>query len=520
MTIFKSPFPPIEIPDTPLAPFVLRHAQRLGSKPALIDGPSGRTLCYRELGATVQAVSAGLARRGFQKGNVLAIYSRNRPEYAVIFLAVARRGGVTTTINPLYTVEELRAQLRDSRARFLISESEFLAKARPASSGSSLEELFVLEDGARPFAGLADDAKPPPEPEIAPGEDLVTLPYSSGTTGLPKGVMLTYRNLVANVCQYLALGHIGENDRLIGVLPFFHIYGMVVVMLAALHTGATLVTLPRFDLGQFLRVVQEHRISYANLVPPIVLELSRSPLVDEYDLSSLRMISSGAAPLGMDVAQRCSERLNCPVVQGYGLTETSPVTHLTPKERNKPGSIGPPLPNTECKVVGPGAGQELGHGQTGEILIRGPQVMQGYLDSPEATRETIDADGWLHTGDLGYADEDGYFFIVDRIKELIKYKGYQIAPAELEAVLLSHPGIADAAVIPIRDAEAGEVPMAHVVLRHDTSPEEILSFVAERVAPHKKLREISIVDAIPKSASGKILRRVLIQRERKKRSST
>jgi acyl-CoA synthetase (AMP-forming)/AMP-acid ligase II len=307
-----------------------------------------------------------------------------------------------------------------------------------------------------------------------------------------------------------------EDDTVLGVLPFFHIYGMVVIMNLGLHVGATVVTMPRFELEACLEVMQRYKITFANVVPPVVLAFAKHPVVDKYDLTSLRTLFSGAAPLGENVAAAAAARLGCRVIQGYGLTETSPVTHATrvDAEPIRMGGIGPPLPNTEAKVVDVSTGAELGPNQEGEICVRGPQVMKGYLNRPDATAAMIDPEGWLHTGDVGYADVDGCFFVVDRVKELIKYKGLQIAPAELEAVLLSHPAIADAAVIPVANDEAGEVPKAFVVLKSPVATDEILGFVAERVAPYKKIRCLEITDQIPKSPSGKILRRVLVERER------
>jgi acyl-CoA synthetase (AMP-forming)/AMP-acid ligase II len=286
-----------------------------------------------------------------------------------------------------------------------------------------------------------------------------------------------------------------------------------------LYAGATIVTMPRFDLESFLRIVQEHRITLAYLVPPIVLALAKHPLVAQYNLSSIRSIWSGAAPLGAELAETCGVRVGCSVRQGYGLTETSPVTHRNLEAGARAGSIGRLIPNTECKIVDPTSGAELRSESRGELLIRGPQVMKGYLNNPTATAAAIDADGWLCTGDIGYADADGYFFIVDRAKELIKYKGYQVAPAELEAVLITHPAVADAAVIPVPDEEAGEIPKAFVALKGATSDEELMCYVAQRVAPFKRIRQVQVVDEIPKSAAGKILRRVLIEKERARAGS-
>ena len=514
----KSPHSAIDIPDVSLAEFVLGKAAERGDKPALIDGPTGRTVTYAQLAGAVDRLAAGLAERGFTKGDVFAIFSPNLPEYAIAFHGVAAAGGIATTINPLYTVEELTFQLKDSKASYLLTIPQFIDRALEAAERAGVREVFVLgeAEGATPFAELLTSTGPAPEVDIAPADDLVVLPYSSGTTGLPKGVMLTHRNLVANISQALVPHSVTEEDVIIGVLPFFHIYGMTVIMNIAIHLGATIVTMPRFDLEEFLTLLQNHKVTRAYLVPPIILGLAKHPVVDKYDLDSLEVIMSGAAPLSGDLAQAASERLGAVVMQGYGLTETSPVTHMIPDEpgSDRPGSIGFLLPNTEAKFVDVESQEELGAGHTGELWIRGPQVMKGYLNNVEATRHTIDDDGWLHTGDIGYVDQDGYFFLVDRLKELIKYKGFQVPPAELEAVLLSHPAIADAAVIPVPDEEAGEIPKAYVVLDESISEDDIMTFVAEKVAPHKKIRLVEVTDEIPKSASGKILRRVLIERER------
>jgi acyl-CoA synthetase (AMP-forming)/AMP-acid ligase II len=421
-------------------------------------------------------------------------------------------------MNPLYTVDDVTHQLEDSRARFIVTVPPFLETARAAAARAGVEEVFVFgeAEGATPFASLLATDAPAPQVEIDPANDLVTLPYSSGTTGLPKGVMLTHRNLVANLCQTAGVHETEDDDVVVAVLPFFHIYGLVVLMNAAVSNGSTIVTMPRFDLEGFLRLIQEYRVTRAYVVPPIVLALAKHPLVEQFDLSSLRLILSGAAPLSGELSDACAARLGCRVRQGYGMTETSPVTHVIPDadETSDRGAIGPPIPNTECRIVEVGGTEDVAAGEPGELLIRGPQVMRGYLNNPEATAATIDADGWLHTGDLAEIDDAGNFRIVDRLKELIKYKGLQVAPAELEALLLTHPAIADAAVIASPDEEAGEVPKAFVVVRSETAPDELMAWVAERVAPHKRIRRLELLDEIPKSPSGKILRRVLIERER------
>jgi acyl-CoA synthetase (AMP-forming)/AMP-acid ligase II len=505
------PHPDVALPDVALTTFVLERAAPAGEKPALIDGPSGRLLTYRDLARGIQLLAGGLGARGFGRGDVFALLCPNVPEFALAFHGALSAGGAVTTINPLVTSDELSRQLRSSRARFLLAHPSTLEVALAGASSSTVEEVFVLgeERAATPLASLLAKEAAGPGPPVDPG-DLAVLPYSSGTTGWPKGVMLTHSNLVANLCQVEAVHHLASHDTVVGVLPFFHIYGMTVVMNLALRRGATIVTMPRFELEAFLRLLESYGVTRAHLVPPIILALARHPLVDDHDLSCLRSIMSGAAPLAPDRARACADRLGCIVNQGYGLTEASPVTHMTPDAGpNKLGSIGPPLPNTTCRIVASN-GEDVDADTTGEIWIKGPQVMRGYLDDPAATRAALGDDGWLRSGDVGYADEDGYFYVVDRLKELIKYKGYQVAPAELEAVLLTHPAVADAAVVASPDEEAGEVPKAFVVASGDADADEIASFVAARVAPYKKVRGVEFVERIPRSPSGKILRRHLI----------
>jgi acyl-CoA synthetase (AMP-forming)/AMP-acid ligase II len=462
----------------------------------------------------VRGLAAGLASRGIAKGDVVCLYMPNVPEYALCFHGVCAAGAVNTTANPLYTARELAHQLSDSGARILVTVAPFLETAREAAGEAGIEDVFVVgeADGGAPLQELMGDPADAPRPEIDPRTDLAVLPYSSGTTGLPKGVMLSHRNLVANLCQVQQQLDCGPDDVLIAVLPFFHIYGQTVIMNLGLQTGARIVTMPRFDLEQFLSLIAEHRVTHAFVVPPIALGLAKHPAVDDADLSSLELINSGAAPLGVELAEAVANRVGATVTQGYGLTETSPVTHIVPPDESEGhgGSIGPPLADTECRVVDPDSGADA---ERGELWIRGPQVMRGYLNNPEATTATIDDDDWLHTGDVATVDSEGYFQIVDRLKELIKYKGFQVPPAELEAILINHPAVADVAVIGIPDDDAGELPKAFVVPAEEASDDELMDFVAERVSPQKRVRLIERIDEIPKSPSGKILRRVLAERE-------
>lgn len=521
--VFRSPYPDVTIPEVALAPFLLRHSEHLRDKPALVDALSGRGYTYGELASAVRRVAINLTRRGFAKGDVLALYCLNSPEYVVAMLGAWSLGGIMTTANPLLTASELRGQLEDAGVSLLLTAPELMGKAAEAAAGIQVREIFTMGEanGAVPFAALLDDsadASDIPVAQVEP-EDLAAIPYSSGTTGFPKGVMLTHRNLVANCCQFQPIGNVSQDDILINAMPFFHAAGWAILFHMGLANGCTIVTLPRFELAPFLRACQDYKVTSTLLVPPCVLALAKQPEVNQYDLSHLRTIFVGAAPLAEGVARECCERIGCSIQQVYGLTETSPFTHGNPAATaaTKLASVGVCVPNSECKVSDIATGAELGPGQDGEICVRGPQVMRGYFKRPEATANAIDADSWFHTGDVGHADEQGYIYIVDRVKELIKYNAYQVAPAELEAVLLTHPAIADAAVIPSPDEQAGEVPKAFVVLKPGAgavAPDEILTYVAERVAPYKRVRRIEITDQIPKTASGKILRRILVERER------
>jgi acyl-CoA synthetase (AMP-forming)/AMP-acid ligase II len=331
-------------------------------------------------------------------------------------------------------------------------------------------------------------------------------------------VMISHHNLVAELCSLKGVTDaalILPTDTVLAFLPFFHIYGIVAFLNYSLSQGATVVTMPRFDLEQYLQLIEKHGVTILHVVPPIALALAKHPVVEKFNLSKVRAAFSAAAPLGKEVADALYARLGFHVSQAYGMTEVSGASHLGPNDdKIKPASGGRLMPNMECKIVDTGTGDELPTGEQGEILVRGPIVMQGYFGQANATAATIDAEGWLRTGDIGYVDADGDFFIVDRTKELIKYKGLQVAPAELESVLLGNPAIADACVIGVADEEAGEVPKAFVVKKGEISPEQVMAWVAERVAPHKKVRMVEFVDELPKSPTGKLLRRVLIARER------
>ncbi|KKF02647.1 4-coumarate--CoA ligase family protein [Mycolicibacterium obuense] len=533
---FSSPFPEVDIPTASVYDYLFsglagpdaEHLDRI----ALIDSTTGRQTSYREMVGRIDSFAGALAARGLGVGDVVGLLAPNSSAFAVAFHGILRSGATATTINALFTAKDIAKQLTDSRAALLITVSALAAQAAEAVElvGLPAENLVVLDGAGRAADGhpnaveLLDGNAAAPEVTFAPSSHLAALPYSSGTTGNPKGVMLTHRNLVANVAQIRPLHGMVPDDVVLAVLPFFHIYGMTVLLNAALHARARLVIMPSFDLAKFLGNIAEHRATIAFIAPPVAVALAKHPMVDEHDLSSLKVVMSGAAPLDAELGRAVAERLDCRVVQGYGMSELSPVSHITPFDAGAHdmhvdaplSSVGWTVSNAVSKIVDPETGKDInppdeGLSATGELWFKGPNVMAGYLNNDEATRSTVDDDGWLHTGDLAQVDAHGCVYIVDRLKELIKYKGYQVPPAELEAVLLGHPGIADAAVIGVTNDEGEEVPKAYVVKQADTdlTEDEVIEFVAGQVAPYKKVRKVQFIDAIPKSASGKILRKDL-----------
>ncbi|MEV7079957.1 4-coumarate--CoA ligase family protein [Streptomyces sp. NPDC093516] len=518
--MFRSEYADVPPVDLPIHDAVLARAAEFGDIPALIDGTDGTTLSYEQVDRFHRRVAAALAEAGVRKGDVLALHSPNTVAFPTAFYAATRAGATVTTVHPLATAEEFAKQLTDCAARWIVTVSPLLDAARRAAElAGGVREIFVCDSAAghRSLIDMLATTAPEPDVVIDPAEDVAALPYSSGTTGTPKGVMLTHRQIATNLAQLNPAIPAGPGDRVLAVLPFFHIYGLTALMNAPLRQGATVVVLPRFDLEQFLAAIQNHRITALYVAPPIVLALAKHPAVARYDLSSLRYIVSAAAPLDARLAAACSARLGLPPVgQAYGMTELSPGTHVVPLDAMRdapPGTVGKLVAGTEMRIVSlDDPAEDLPVGEPGEILIRGPQIMKGYLGRPDATAALIDADGWLHTGDVGYADADGWLFVVDRVKELIKYKGFQVAPAELEALLLTHPGIADAAVIGRYDADGNEVPHAYVVRQPaaaDLTEAEIMMYVAERVAPYKRIRHVTFIVGVPRAASGKILRRQL-----------
>jgi len=504
-------------PVHPLTDDLVATTAKWPDKTALIDGVSERQYTF----ADVLKASLGIARvlqdEGVEPGDRVGIVAPNSCEWVIAFWGTLFAGGTVTTLNPLYTEREIGVQFEDSRPKAVFAADATAAATKGVWGDKNgfhlMTDVWSLADGA---------SGDPKAVSFDPLTHTAVLPYSSGTTGVPKGVMLSHYNLTSNIRQCMATGLIDGYSVLINFLPFFHIYGMAVLMIPALSIGATQVILPGFDPKRFLEVIAEYGATNLFMVPPAMLALANSGA--NADLSSVRFIMSGAAPLPLDVARRVADTYNVFVMQGYGMTEASPLTHATPVGRDKPGTVGPPVSDTRQKVVAIDTGEELPIGEIGELLVSGPQVMQGYFEKPDATEETIVTDEtgrWLRTGDICAVDDEGYVTVHDRAKEMIKYKGYQIAPAELEALIMEHPDVSDAAVIPKDSGTAdGEIPKAFVVLREGASLtiEQIQEYVAGKVAPYKKVREVEFVTAIPKTASGKILRRELKAQERAKQA--
>ncbi|GCE20423.1 class I adenylate-forming enzyme family protein [Dictyobacter kobayashii] len=517
--------PPMDFPDIPYDHLLRKAAENNPDRPAIIYHDLNFT--YRETVSMVNGIANGLYELGLRKGDHICLYITNRPEYIITFIAAASIGVVVSPMNPSYKEREISYQLSDSEAKAILVQSELVPTLNLALSQKEFPHLqHIIVTGARKpeslpnailFAQLLRQSSPkkPPHVDIT-GDDLLALPYSSGTTGLPKGTMLTHRNLVSNNLQFITALSINLSDVALLFLPFYHIYGVMLTG-SFLACGGTQVIMERFDLLKSLELCEKHKVTYYFAVPPIILGLANAP-IDLSKMKSVQYIFSGAAPLPTDPARRLQEKIPGRVVQGYGLTEASPLTHSQPRDPEliRLGSIGLPVHNTECKIVDIEDGtRELPQGEQGELLIRGPQVMQGYWHAPEESARALQ-DGWLHTGDVAYVDEDGYTYIVDRKKEMIKYHGFGVAPAEIEALLLEHPAIVDTAVIGVPDDEAGELIKGIVVKRADTAitEEELLAFANGKLAGYKRIHLIEFIDVIPKTASGKILRRELQEREK------
>jgi len=533
----QSPFPSIQTNNsTPITEFVTagwtKSNGKLKNKVAIIDGYTGQSRTFKQYHNDMGTIAANLKEDfGISHDSTVALFAPNTVDYVPICLATALCGAKLTPINPQYKVNELVPILNKSETTVLITHWSTVDVALEAMKDAKTVKHVVtipeddglpVPEGTISLSSLKEHSNPLHDTNPSVFEDPANhpflLPYSSGTTGLPKGVCLSHTNLVANLQQLEIIDSISfpPNHKLISPLPFFHIYGYLVSALYTAWQGQEIITMSgRFDLELFCQLVEKYQPQRAHLVPPILIGLAKHPVVDNYDLSSMLTIVSAAAPLAKETENAVIERVGCEIKQGWGMSELSPIGLFSSDYNIKSGSVGQLVPNTYGKVVDPETKKALGPGEPGELMIKGPQVMLGYLNEQEKTRECLDDDGWLRTGDISHYDEDGFFFITDRIKELIKVRGFQVAPAELEALLLTHPSIDDVAVIPVEDEMSGELPRAYVSVRKDElsqklTEDEVKEWVKEKVAPHKRLAGgVEFIDQIPKSASGKILRRIL-----------
>ncbi|KAJ4798468.1 4-coumarate:CoA ligase [Rhynchospora pubera] len=525
-TIYRSVLPDIDIPNhLPLHSYCFEHLGEYADRPCLIDGSSNTIYSYSDVDRLSRNTAANFRRLGIRKGDVIMNLLRNSVEFAFSFLGASRLGAATTTANPFYTPAEIHKQASAAGAKIIITEMCAVEKIKDFAAERDICVIITdgHVDGCMHFSELIKEDTPQFEgldSEIEP-DDAVALPYSSGTTGLPKGVMLTHRSLVTSVSQQVdgenPNWYLHKDDVILCVLPLFHIYSLNSILLCGLRVGAAILMVKKFDLVGFMGLVQKYHVTIAPIVPPIVVEIAKSPEVDGYDLSSIRFVQSGAAPMGKEIQDAFKAKLpNAVFGQGYGMTEAGPVLALCLAFAKEPypvksGSCGTVVRNAQMKIIDPETGASLGRNKPGEICIRGEQIMKGYLNDPTATKNTIDKEGWLHTGDVGFVDDDNEIFIVDRLKEIIKYKGFQVAPAEIEALLLTHPAIADAAVIPMKDELAGEIPVAFVVRSNGSqvTEDEIKQFVSKQVIFYKRINKVFFTEAIPKNPSGKILRKDL-----------
>ena len=504
---------------------VLQSCQRNAAKTALVDTSCDRRFTFAEYGSLVESLARGLISAGLAPGEVVAIFLPNSWEFAITYHAATLAGGIPTLLNPSYREREIRYQLENSGAVFLITDAPLLDGVNLAGL-PTLRRIFTTRSftsSSEDFASLLQPAFGKtsakfPEARQNSQQTVAALPYSSGTTGLPKGVMLSHYNLVANVYQILGpnAAILTPDDVMLCFLPLYHIYGLTVALTLSLALGSTLVLMPRFDVQKLCALLVQEGVTMMPMVPPAINALCQAAEAGIFPKNhKVRWVKSGAAPLAPELARRLTGLTGIRVAQGYGMTEASPVTHvgcITPPEMNRPASIGQPLALTECRILDLN-GNEVAPGEPGELVMRGPQIMLGYWNDPQATAAVL-RDGWYFSGDIVRADADGYYYVLDRSKEMIKYKGFPVAPAEVESVLLEHPAVRDCGVVAKADVAAGEIPCAFVVLREGFTPsdaldKELCDFVAGSLAHHKQPREIHFVEVVPRTPSGKILRREL-----------
>jgi long-chain acyl-CoA synthetase len=503
--------------------FVTSAAQQFGERTAIVDISCSpvRRLSFAEYADIVDRLARGLIASGVKPGDVIAVFLPNSWEFCAAYHAATRAGAIPTLINPSYRERELRHQLEASGASLLITDGPLLTGI-DLSDLPSLRKVYLTRSSSSSTEAfdslLSSTAIPLPTLDADTRVTLAALPFSSGTTGLPKGVMLTHSNLVSNVYQILAPdgGPQRPGDRVLCFLPLYHIYGLNVALNPAFVHGMTLVLMPRFDLTRALQWIRDEEITFMPCVPPVLNGFVQAAEKGEFPRDhKVRCVKSGAAPLPAELARLFTAQTGIPIVQGYGMTEASPVTHLgvLTGPLAKPDSIGFPIAQTECRIVDLQTGNDSDTDGPGELVMRGPQFMLGYWNSPEATADVL-RDGWYWSGDIVTRDEAGRYSIVDRRKEMIKFKGFPVAPAEIEAVLMEHPAVRDCGVVGRPDSEAGEIPCAFIVLREgyvesEATEHDICGFVGERLTSYKRPRDLRFVTVVPRNPSGKILRRKL-----------
>ena len=509
----------LNYPAGPLHEVMRATAERFPDRPAITF--KDEVLTFADFDRESNRLANGLATLGLGVGDRMALYLPNCPQYQLAFYAASKLGAITCPMNPSYREREVTYHVNDSGAKVMVTHASLWPVLEACRSQlPHLAHVVVtgdqgVRDGACRYDDVVDSGSTAAPDVVVEQHQLAALPYSSGTTGLPKGVMLTHRTLVCNQLQYVHGSGIGPGDVYPIFLPLSHIYG-VMLMNTALGYGARQILMERFDLEGLVSTIERYGVTVLHLVPPVLLALANAPGLDRSQFRTIRYALSAAAPLAPDVARRVEQRLGIRVIQAYGLTETGPASHHSPlaPEHARVESVGVVMADTEQRVVDLETGEKvLGPGEVGEICIRGPQLMQGYWNAPEETVRAL-RNGWLHSGDIGYVDADGYTFIVDRKKEMIKCRAFSVAPAELEATLLEHPDIADCGVVGVADADGGEVPNAFVVPRKGCTldPAALTDFFARRLAGYKTIRQWHFADAIPRTPSGKILRRVLKER--------
>jgi long-chain acyl-CoA synthetase len=532
--------PEVFIPRVSLAQFLEEGMRNNLNRVAMVY--AGREIRYSEMQDGINRFASVLHRWGVKKGETVALFLSNCPQFAYAYYGALKMGAMVTALSPLFMSPEVEFQLRDSRARTLVIQQEFWPRVDPVLPKLDLQEIiFVNLRGEKPalpkfphvyfFDDLLTGNLPSPPPVgIDPEEDVAALQYTGGTTGRPKAAMLTHQNVVANIAQNRGYWEMMAKvdgvmrPTVISVLPWYHIYGQTVDLSSTLYGGGILIVLPGFEVDLVLRTIQETRAHIFMGVSTMFVSFLNHPRLKEYDLRSLKWCNNAATIIPSEVVKNFEEITGVEIVEGYGLSEASPVTHTTsPYLKRKIGSVGPPIPNTLQGIIDPDTGEFRPPGEPGEVIVHGPQVMKGYWQRPQETADVflrVDGQKWLRTGDMGILDEDGYLTIVDRSKDLIKYKGHSVYPSEVEEVLYQHPAISQAAVIGVPDPLAGENIKAFVVLKDEfrgkIKEEEIISWVRERLAAYKFPRSIEFRQEIPKSAVGKILRRVLRDEELKR----